>query len=395
MKSKNILFITHTYTTFQKSQIESIAKYFNEVFVLVRYKPVAEISRFLPIRYLRSHSIDASINLKNKPDNVHIYPVPIFYFPWNRSYLKLGDRLYQKIKKIINKNSLKFDLIHAHYIWTSGYVATKLKEVYKTPVVITNHSTLQLTDYLKRNSTWQQKISDTVLNTDHIFVVNHFMKEKVHEIDEKSHVDVIPVGYDHEIFFPMAQEKARDRLSLPLGVPLVINISRLDDNKNLELFIKGCGEILKEYHNLHSLIIGEGTNFNKLQKLINDLGLEDNIKLLGMVHHQEINTWINASDFVALTSFSEGSPTVMYETLACGKPFLGSAVGGIPEIINHDDYGFVFDPYNLSDFVEKTKKMIEKKWDHEKILAYGSQFSQNKISEAILTVYTKLLQSDH
>ncbi|MEA3326172.1 MAG: glycosyltransferase [Chloroflexota bacterium] len=391
MKTKNILFITHTYTTFQKSQIESIANYFDNVFVLVRYKPIAEISRVLPIRYLRSHSKNQCIDLKNKPANIHIYTIPIFYFPWDKSYLNLGNRLYKKIKRFIRKNGIKFDLIHAHYLWTSGYVAIKLKKYYSKPVVITNHSTLQVSEFLSRSLTWKQKISQTITNADHIFVVNNFMKEKVREIDNKINVDIIPVGFNQEIFFPIEQDKARKSLSLPIGDTIILNISRLDDNKNLELFIKGSSKLLKKYPNLQSLIIGDGTNYNKLDKLINDLGVERNIKLLGMIPHQKINQWINACDFVALTSFSEGSPTVMYEALACGKPFLGSTVGGIPEIIIHEDYGCLFDPLDINDMVNKMEHMIGKKWDRERILAYGSLFSQKKISRDITNVYRKLI----
>jgi len=83
----------------------------------------------------------------------------------------------------------------------------------------------------------------------------------------------------------------------------------------------------------------------------------------------------------------------MYESLACGKPFLGSAVGGIPEIINHDDFGCTFDPNQLTELVNKMEHMLEKKWDREKILAYSSQFSQKKISCQITNVYEKLLFS--
>jgi len=392
MKNKNIVFITHTYTTFQKSQIESVAEYFDNVYVFVRYKPIAEISRILPIRYLRVHSLEASINLNNKPENVQIFPVPVFYFPWKSSYLKLGDRLFRKIKKKILKSEIKFDLIHAHYIWTSGYVASKLKEIYQKPFLITNHSTLQLTDYIKRNSTWKQKITDTISSADHIFVVNNFMKEMTLHIDSSVNVDVIPIGFDQNIFYPIAQEKARDELNLPDGVPIIINISRLDDNKNLVFFIKGCAQLLKRKPNFQSVIIGEGVNYAKLQKLINDLGVEKSIKLVGMVPHDKINLWINAADGVALTSFSEGSPTVMYETLACGKPFLGSAVGGIPEIIKNEDYGLLFDPHRLSDFFEKLEIMLEKDWDHKKILSYGYRFSQKTISEDINAAYKRLLQ---
>jgi len=392
MKNKNIIFITHTYTTFQKSQIESVAEYFDNVYVFVRYKPIAEISRLLPIRYLRAHSLEASINQKNKPDNVQIFPIPVFYFPWKSSYLKLGDLLLKKIRKIIIKNEIKFDIIHAHYIWTSGYVASKLKEVYKKPFLITNHSTLQLTEYIKRNSTWNQKITDTISSADHIFVVNNFMKKMTLNIYSSVNVDVIPIGFDQNIFFPIAREKARDELSLPDGVPIIINISRLDDNKNLAFFIKGCAQLLKRKPNFQSLIIGEGVNFAKLQKLINDLGVEESIKLVGMVPHNKINLWINAANGVALTSFSEGSPTVMYETIACGKPFIGSAVGGIPEIIKNENYGLLIDPYQLSDFVKKLEIMIEKDWDHKKILSYGNRFSQKTICEDIIAVYNRLLE---
>ncbi len=391
MKNNNILFITHTYTTFQKSQIEGIANQFNQVFVLVRYKPVAEISRFLPLRYLRLHNKEHSINLRNTPENVHVIPMPIFYFPCRRSYLRLGDRLYKKAKNLIENYSIKFDLIHAHYFWTSGYIGLKLKQDFHTPVVITNHSTHQLTKYLSRNPIWKKKMTETITGADHIFVVNNFMKKKVLEISSELKVDVTPAGFNENLFFPIKKETAREQLGLPNNYPIILNISSLDDNKNVVLFIEGISKILPIYPDLRGIIIGDGKNYKKLWKLIKDLELEKHIKLIGAIPHHSINQWINASDFVTLCSFIEGSPTVMYESLACGKPFLGSAVGGIPEIITSKDYGCVFDPNQLMDFVKKMDYMLRIEWDRDKILAYSSQFSQKKISQDVIQVYKKLL----
>ncbi len=333
------------------------------------------------------------IDTTSKPENVYVFPVPIFYFPWKRSYLKLGDRLLKRIRKIIKKKSLSFDLIHAHYFWTSGYIAVKLKEAYKTPVVITNHSTLQLTEYPQRNQIWKEKITKTITGTDKIYVVNDLMKEKVKEIDEKSDVETIPIGFNDELFHQIDQDKARRTLALPLGVPILLNISRLDDNKNVELFIKGSSQLIKKNRGLQCVIIGEGANFSKLSQLISELDLEENFRMLGMIPHQEINQWINASDCVVLTSFSEGSPTVMYEALACGKPFLGSNVGGIPDIINNPAYGCTFNPHQLSDFTSKLEIILEEKWNHDEILSYGSQFSQNRISSRIIDTYNVLLNT--
>lgn len=393
MKKRNILFITHTYTTFQKAQIESMAGEFNQIFVLVRYKPIAELSRFIPLRYLRLHSKKHSINLKNKPNNVHVFPVPIFYLPLKHSYLRLGDRLYKKVKDLIKKNSIAFDIIHAHYFWTSGYVALKLKQDLGTPFVVTNHSTHQLTKYLTRNENWKHKMTATIKGADHIFVVNNFMKQRVKEIDRNLNVDIIPAGFNEDLFYPIKMEKARETLGLPSQGPIILNISSLDDNKNLSLFIKGVTQLLKEFPGLQGFIIGDGRNYRKLQKLITELKVEDHIHLMGALPHQAINQWINASDFVTLCSFIEGSPTVMYESLACGKPFLGSAVGGIPEVINSQEYGFLFDPYDMDDFTKNLQFMLENNWDPQKIISYSDQFSQSSLSQKILKVYETLLRA--
>jgi glycosyltransferase involved in cell wall biosynthesis len=393
MKSNSILFITHTYTTFQKSQIESMSPHFDQIYVFVRYKPIAEISRFLPLRYLRLHSKKFSINLQNKPENVHVFPVPIFYFPFKNSYLKLGDRLYKKTNELIKNLKIEFDLIHAHYFWTSGYIAQRLKDEFNTPVVVTNHSTHQLTRYLSRSSNWNQKMTEAIIGADHIFVVNNFMKQKVLEIDKDLNVDVIPAGFNENLFFPIEKGNAREKLGLPKEDPIILNISSLDDNKNLQLFIKGIVKLLPQYPKLMGFIIGDGRNYMTLSKLITELGAHDNIKLMGALPHQEINLWINASDFVTLCSFIEGSPTVMYETLACGRPFLGSAVGGIPEIINSPKFGYLFNPRDLNDFVEKMDQMLKKQWDKLEIINFSKQFSQNSLSQEIMKVYEKLLSS--
>jgi glycosyltransferase involved in cell wall biosynthesis len=394
MKTKSILFITHTYTTFQKSQIESMADYFENIYVLVRYKPIAEVSRILPLRYLRLHQKSQVISLLNKPDNVHVFPVPIIYLPFKRSYLKLGDRLYKKSKDLIKKHSIKFDLIHAHYFWTSGYVALKLKADYHTPIVVTNHSTHQLTKYLIRNSDWKKKMTNTISGADQIFVVNNFMQDRVHEIDQEINVDVIPAGYNEDLFYPIKKESARKNLGLSSKDPIIVNISSLDDNKNLELFIKGVVNILPNFPKLQGFIIGDGQNYKKLRNMIIQRGVGDHIQLMGAMPHQAINQWINAADFVTLCSFIEGSPTVMYETLACGRPFLGSAVGGITEIIKGIDYGFVFNPHQLDDFVDKMIRMLDRDWDEQKIIDYSKQFSQKSLSQKILSVYQLLLNKD-
>lgn len=76
---------------------------------------------------------------------------------------------------------------------------------------------------------------------------------------------------------------------------------------------------------------------------------------------------MNACDVFILPSLSEGNPTVMFECLGCGKPFVGTKVGGIPEIINSEDYSLLCEPANPKELAEKILIALDKGWDNEKI----------------------------
>ena len=99
LSDKNILFLTHEYFTFQKRQIESVSKYFNKVYVLVRFKPVSYLSYIIPINRLKHSRKNRQIDTSNKPENIHIITVPLYYLPTDAGYKKLGMIHFNKVKK--------------------------------------------------------------------------------------------------------------------------------------------------------------------------------------------------------------------------------------------------------------------------------------------------------
>jgi glycosyltransferase involved in cell wall biosynthesis len=90
--------------------------------------------------------------------------------------------------------------------------------------------------------------------------------------------------------------------------------------------------------------------------------------------HDEIPVWMDACDVFVLPSLNEGSPIVMFESLGFGKPFVGTKVGGIPEIITSEDYGLLCEPANQKELAEKILAALDKEWDDEKIRKYAEQF---------------------
>jgi glycosyltransferase involved in cell wall biosynthesis len=81
----------------------------------------------------------------------------------------------------------------------------------------------------------------------------------------------------------------------------------------------------------------------------------------------------------------------MFECLGCGKPFIGTTVGGEPEIITSEDYGLLSEPANPKELAEKVLIALDKEWDNENIRNYAEEFTWEDIAKEILKVYTKVL----
>ncbi|NQE53325.1 D-inositol-3-phosphate glycosyltransferase [ANME-1 cluster archaeon GoMg3.2] len=128
-----------------------------------------------------------------------------------------------------------------------------------------------------------------------------------------------------------------------------------------------------------------------MKKQIKKAGLENCVKLTGGKPHDVIPIWINACDVFTLPSLNERNPNVMFEALGCGKPFVGTKVGGAPEIITSEDYGLLCEPANPKELAEKILIALDKEWDDEKIRKYAEQFRIENKAKEVLEVYKQVI----
>jgi len=82
----------------------------------------------------------------------------------------------------------------------------------------------------------------------------------------------------------------------------------------------------------------------------------------------------------------------MFECLGCGKPFVGTKVGGEPEIITSEDYGLLCEPANSDELAEKILIALDKEWGCDKIREYAEQFTWENITEEIVVVYKSIIR---
>ena len=389
---KNKLLVTsHSYNSFQKDQIESLSSYLDCVYVLVRYNPIAEISRYIPVPALDNFKLDSKIDITNKPSNVNVYPTPILYAPIDSQYKKLGEKHFKVVEKLIKKNDITFDFIHSHFVWSAGYVGAKLKEKYNVPSVVTAHGH-DIYDYPFRDREWKEKIEYVLNAADYVITVSDSNLECIKKLNVKTPVKVIPNGFSSDLFHQRDLEKCRKVLDAPLDKKIVLSVGHLFEVKGHKYLIEAMREVVKHRKDVLCIIVGEGKLKNKLEKQIKKAGLENYVKLADGRPHNEIPIWLNACDVFVLPSLNEGNPTVMFEAFGCGKPFVGTKVGGIPEIITSDDYGLLAEPANPKELAEKILTALDKEWDNEKIRYYAERFTWENIVEEILDVYTQVLR---
>jgi glycosyltransferase involved in cell wall biosynthesis len=389
VKSSKLLVISHSYNSFQKDPVECLSGYLGVVYVLVRYNPIANISKYLPIPALDPF-IDSKIDITNTPSNIKVYPTPILYAPFDLQYKKLGEKHFKVVEKALKKNNLRFDLIHSQFTWSAGYVGARLKEKYNSHFIVTARG-YDIYDLPFRDEEWREKIRYVLNSADYIITVSNSNLECIKKLNVKTPAKVIQNGFRADLFCLRDLKACRKILDLPSDKTIILTVGNLVEIKGQKYLIEAMKEVVKHKKDVLCIIVGSGKLKGKLEKQIKKAGLGSYVKLSGGKPHNEIPIWMNACNVFVLPSLNEGNPNVMFEALGCGKPFVGTKVGGVPDIITADDYGLLCEPGNPEDLAEKILIALGKGWDYEKIRSYAEQFKLENKAKEILNVYEKVM----
>lgn len=394
-KPANLLVIGNMYRHFIKDTIEVYYNHFPKINVFVKYNPVGELSNLIPMDcslkdYLKTNSKQHLLSLNDKPDNVEVNIIPLYYLPTDAGFKKLGEKLFVSIDRHIAANKIKSGLIHAHFVWPAGYAAARLKEKYNIPCVITAHG-YDIYDLPFRDGVWRSKIKYALDTADYIITVSNKNLNCINRLDVKTPARVIPNGFSRKLFFPQDSTECRQRLNLPANRKILLTAGNLVEIKGHKFLIEAMGEVAKNDDNVFCVIVGGGILRDSLEKQIKQLGLSGRVLIAGFRPHEEIPLWMNACDIFVLPSLNEGNPTVLFECLSCGKPFVGTNVGGIPEIITSDHYGLLCDPGDPAQLARQILAALNRQWDHRSIENYAQQYTWEYLSLEHIKIYQEVL----
>ena len=392
LKVFRLLVIANRYYPFVKSQVDSLKNHFEKVCVILL---TARVPKFLSkFSFMNPRWRRDAFAYNYKYDNVEVYFARHFTLPFDSSRKKRGDAVFKVVTKIIQKERIEFDLIHAHFTYPSGYVGARLKEGYDKPLIITGHG-YDVYDLPFRNAEWNKKIRSVLNTADYILTPSKSNYDKLVQLDiSEENVCIIPNGYEQNVFKNILSSKAKEKLDLPEDKKIILSVGNLELIKGHKYLIEAIKEVVKREKNITCLIVGSGSEKKDLINLIDRLNLNNYIKLVGRRPHKEIPLWMNACDVFVLPSLNEGNPTVMFEALGCGKPFIGTNVGGIPEIITNKKLGIIVKPEEVNALADAILKALDKDWDKDYILNYAKQYSWDKIAAKIIGIYNELLEKE-
>lgn len=194
---------------------------------------------------------------------------------------------------------------------------------------------------------------------DYLIANTFFLKEKLLKINApEEKIKIIPVAVDTSIFTP---NKFDDKNS---DVIRIISVGRLEIFKGHQFGIKCISQLVKKGFNIQYSIIGDGSQKEILESLIQKYGLKKSVVLLGRKSQVEISKILPTQDIFLMTSITdpnygvESQGLVTAEAQACGLPVVALDTGGVKYTLIDGKTGYLCKEKDLDFFVDKVEELI-------------------------------------
>jgi glycosyltransferase involved in cell wall biosynthesis len=232
--------------------------------------------------------------------------------------------------------------------------------------------------------------------TDKVICVSRLVAEKgyAYKILQPEKTAVILNGVQIK---PLISNKLRAELGIEGEATIIGTVCRLAPPKLPLLFIQIAAMLLAAVKEkpIKFVIIGDGPYYEQCNNLIKELSLKDRLFLLG--NRTDVPELVANFDIFTLFSESEGLPVVILEAMAASKPVVASNVGGIPELVNDGQNGFLINNEDKTAIVEKLLLLIEdsqlNKEMSQNSLEKVRRFSLENMIKAYEDIYRNSLKS--
>jgi glycosyltransferase involved in cell wall biosynthesis len=210
-------------------------------------------------------------------------------------------------------------------------------------------------------------------------------------------IEVVHSGIDLERFQGVEAHDIHREFGLPEGAPLIGDVAHFGWHKAQEVLVQAMPTILARHPQARALLIGEGDCMPAVRAEAERLGVADRILFTGF--RRDVPSLILALHCFVMCSVLEGLCTSLIDALALRCPAVGSAVGGIPEVLVHGDTGLTVPPRDPAALAAAVCRVLEEPALRERLRERGRRHVEEKFTvdamvDGNLALYRRLLAGD-
>jgi glycosyltransferase involved in cell wall biosynthesis len=252
---------------------------------------------------------------------------------WRRSRVDIAP--WRKLVGFMRRE--RVDVLHGHKFGSNVWVAT-LRGLGQVPVALAHEHTWSYEGQPIRRLLDRHLVAR---RCDRIIAVSRLDRQRMIDIEgiDPHRIVVVPVGIPPR---HASGHDVRAELGIEADAPLIVSVGHLRPQKAFEVLLEAAARLRAQRPDVRVLIVGEGPERPRLERLIADWRLEHTVVLLGVRH--DVMDVVTAADVTVCCSDFEGSPQAVIEYMAAAKPVVGTRVGGLPDLISDGVTGTLVPP---------------------------------------------------
>ncbi len=236
--------------------------------------------------------------------------------------------------------NVPYSLIHVHD-WLTASAGIELKHAWKIPLVTTIHATERGRHHSHLPSETSHNINQlewqVCFESWRLIVCSSYMAGELRRFFDVplDKVTLIPNGVDVTPFESCSDERVRELKGrfAPNGERLLFYVGRITPEKGIQVLLQALPSILERHPNVRLLVAGR--NSEQMQPLVDELGIEEAVELLGFVDSETRDCLYRSVDAAVFPSLYEPFGIVALEAMAAGCNVIASEVGGLAEVVDH------------------------------------------------------------
>jgi L-malate glycosyltransferase len=317
---------------------------------------------------------------------VYMEPYPLFAYPPYE--LALASKMVDVVRYE------KLDLLHVHYAIPHASAAYMAKQILKSqgisiPVVTTLHGT-DIT-LVGKNASYAPVVTFSINESDGITAVSESLRQETYQHFE-IHKDIAVVYnfIDLERFKKQKKDHFKTAIS-PGGEKVIVHTSNFRKVKRVDDVIRIFHQI-REVVPARLLLVGDGPERPKMEKLCRELKICDDVRFLGKL--EAVEEVLSVADLFLMPSEKESFGLAALEAMACEVPVVSSDAGGLPELVVNGVSGFTCPVGDTRQMTEKALFILADEnlpRFKEAALARAQEFDISRILPQYEAVYRRVL----